>query len=177
MNHGMIKYHMSIPPIDSDTITGRNSAYINLLVELWPLIAGAFIIALYQGWHGVKRSYLHRDFFSIFFNILLSSAFMAIVAVSVTLCLPLFGFERSPDTDLGVTIFLSAGGMKLVDALIRRKSGYKFVDLMDSLDISELHRTMTPEQREQHKKHCPFQEDCARCKDTNCGRGEGDTDG
>lgn len=168
---------MSIPPIDSDAITGRNSAYINLLVELWPLIAGAFIIALYQGWHGVKRSYLHRDFFSIFFNILLSSAFMAIVAVSVTLCLPLFGFERSPDTDLGVTIFLSAGGMKLVDALIRWKSGYKFVDLMDSLDISELHHTMTPEQREQHKKHCPFQEDCARCKDTNCGRGEGDTDG
>lgn len=168
---------MSIPPIDSDAITGRNSAYINLLVELWPLIAGAFIIALYQGWHGVKRSYLHRDFFSIFFNILLSSAFMAIVAVSVTLCLPLFGFERSPDTDLGVTIFLSAGGMKLVDALIRWKSGYKFVDLMDSLDIIELHHTMTPEQREQHKKHCPFQEDCARCKDTNCGRGEGDTDG
>lgn len=168
---------MSIPPIDSDAITGRNSAYINLLVELWPLIAGAFIIALYQGWHGVKRSYLHRDFFSIFFNILLSSAFMAIVAVSVMLCLPLFGFERSPDTDLGVTIFLSAGGMKLVDALIRWKSGYKFVDLTDSLDISELHRTMTLEQREQHKKHCPFQEDCARCKDTNCGRGEGDTDG
>lgn len=177
MNHGMINYNMSIPPVDPDAITGRNSAYINLLVELWPLIAGAFIIALYQGWHGVKRSYLHRDFFSIFFNILLSSAFMAIVAVSVTLCLPLFGFERSPDTDLGVTIFLSAGGMKLVDALIRWKSGYKVVDLMDSLDISELHRTMTPEQREQHKKQCPFQEDCARCKVTDCGRGEGDTDG
>ena len=168
---------MSIPPVDPDTITGRSSAYVNLLVELWPLIAGAFIIAMYQGWHGVKRSYLHRDFLNIFFNILFSSAFMAIVAVSVTLCLPLFGFERSPDVDLGVTIFLSAGGMKAIDAFIRWKSGYKFVDVMDGVYMNELRRNMTAEQCEQHKKQCPFREDCARYKDINCGRDEGDTDG
>ena len=167
---------MSIPPVSPDTITGRSSTYLNLLVELWPLIVGAFVIAMYQGWHGVKRSYLHRDFCSVFFNILFSSAFMAIVAVGVTLCLPLFGLTRSPETDLGVTIFLSAGGMKAVDALIRWKSGYKFIDMMDGADINELHKKMTPAQREQHKQQCPFQSDCARCMMTCCGC-KGDTNG
>ena len=166
---------MSIPPVSPDTITGRSSAYINLLVELWPLIAGAFVIAMYQGWHGIKRSYLHREFCSIFFNILLSSAFMAIVAVGVVLCLPFFGVTRTPETDLGLTIFLSAGGMKAVDAFIRWKSGYKFIDMMDGADINELRKKMTPAQREQHKQQCPFQNDCARCM-ACCGR-KGDTNG
>ena len=167
---------MSIPPVSPDAITGRSSTYLNLLIELWPLIVGAFVIAMYQGWHGVKRSYLHRDFFGIFFNIILSSAFMAIVAVGVVLCLPFFGVTRSPETDLGLTIFLSAGGMKAVDALIRWKSGYKFIDLMDGNDINELRKKMTPAQREQHKQQCPFQRDCARCMMTCCGH-KGDTDG
>ena len=167
---------MSMPPVSPDNITGRSSAYINLLVELWPLIAGAFVIAMYQGCHGIKRSYLHRDFCGIFFNILLSSAFMAIVAVGVVLCLPFFGVTRTPETDLGLTIFLSAGGMKAVDAFIRWKSGYKFIDMLDGADINELRKKMTPAQREQHKQQCPFQSDCARGRMTCCGC-KGDTNG
>ena len=160
---------MSIPPVSPDTITGRSSTYLNLLVELWPLIAGAFVIAMYQGWHGVKRSYLHRDFCSVFFNILFSSAFMAIVAVGVTLCLPLFGLTRTPETDLGLTIFLSAGGMTAVDALIRWQSGYKFIAMLDGAAIIELRNKMTPAQRVRHKERFPFQNDCARFM-ASCGR-------
>ena len=150
-----------------ETPQGRTD-YLSLLVEVWPLIMLAFVIAFVQGWRGVKRSYLHDNFIGTFLNIVLSSSVMALVAVAVTMVLDLFGADGSPDNRLGLTILLSAGGMKAVDSFMRKRFGFRIIDPLNKEHIQNMYNKMTPEQREQHIHQCAFRKEC-----TNCARCQG----
>lgn len=145
-------------------VAKTGSVYIDLLLEVWPLILLAFLISLLQGWRGVKQSYLHKNFVGTFTNIVFSSAVMSVLAVGVVFSLSVFDIEVNATEKLGVVIVLSATGMKGVDAFMRgRLRGYKFLNINDEQELKDMYNSMTPEQQAQHIRQCPFQRDCKTC--------------
>lgn len=147
---------------DVDTPVAR-SDYLTLLIEVWPLIVLAFTISFIQGWRGVKQSYLHRNFVGTFTNIVLSSSVMALVAVGVSLLLELIGVEDTSNNRLGITILLSAGGMKAFDAYMRHKLNIKQIDPLNKEHVDMLYNSMTQEERELHVSQCAFKGNCKHC--------------
>lgn len=141
--------------------------YLTLVMDVWPLLVLAFVIAFLRGWEWVKRSFFQRDFWSTFFNILLSSCLTAFATVGVVLCLSLFGVVSSDRLDLGLTILLSAGGMKAVDAFLRWRAGGAYIRPQNQGDLRDMHAGMDDDERLNHKSLCPF------FNDGSCSLGSG----
>ncbi len=135
------------------------SDYTDLLMELLPLLAVAFSLALMRGIVFVRRSYMQRNFFDTACNVVFSSALVAALSVGLVLCLPLMGIELSHEVELGMVVLVSAGGVKLVDALLRKRFGLHIVDPQDEGVLTAFYESLTPEQRACHKEKCPFYKD------------------
>lgn len=141
--------------------------YISLVFDVWPLILGAFLIALFRGWSGVKRSYLRRGHLATFCNIVLNSAIAAVAAVAFTWALPVFGVQLDESSQLGLTICLAAGGMQYAEEWICRLMGVSRVNPKKEEDLQYMKSTMTAEQRKKHYAMCPFRDECshAHCQE------------
>lgn len=142
------------------------ASYLSLLVEVWPLLVVAFLIALAQGWRGVLHSYRHRNLRETVANIILSSAAMSLIAVGVAWVLPLVGINVKDDPELmmGIVIMVSAVGMKGLDAALRKFAGFSMFNMNDVEQIRDMYMRMTPAQREEHMRNCPFCEARGYCQ-------------
>lgn len=133
------------------------TTYIQLLLDVMPLLIIAFGLLVIRGLAYIRKSYLHRSFLDILCNVLFSSAVMAAFAVGVVLCLPLLGVEMTPTAELGLTVFLSAGGMKMFDAIIRKRFGLHVVDFRDGEFFQALYnlvpKNVWDEHHERHLKN------------------------
>ena len=146
-------------PMNSLNQNGGQVEYIGIAKGLWPLFLVGFGIALVSGAAHVKRSYLQRSKLQLALNIILSSVVSSAVALGFSLLAPLAYPSITPEMQVGIVLIVNGIGLKLFDAYMRKKHGLHVVDLMDPADINELRVKMTPEQRREHAKNCPFKGD------------------
>lgn len=138
----------------------RAQAYVNILIDLWPLALIGATLSLFVGMRYVKRSYLQRTFLQTLGNLLWSAGItMALVVGSVTL-LQWVEPDIPPAVDVGVAICVGLFGLKGVDLFMRRKFGLKITDLMDADALSEELNKLTDEQKQIHLKQCPLRNHC-----------------
>lgn len=135
--------------------TFSEATYIAALIELSPLIIVAFVIMVLRGLLYIKQTYLHRGVLEIFLNVVFSSIVMAFFSVGVVLCLSIINVNLSEEERLGVVVLLSSGGMKVLDALIRHKSGYHIFEVSQEEEFLMLpgHETKEQSSEEQGDKH------------------------
>lgn len=153
------------------------ATYLSLLYEVWPLLLAAFCISLFRGWKRVQESYLHDNFWGTLCNTILSSAVMALIAVGTTWCLPLLGVDSiDPSTQMGITIMVSAGGMKLFDAWMEKNAGYVRMDPTNAKHLHRVKNALTDEQQQHHINICPFKDNCGDCEHCLKRRQQGELD-
>lgn len=117
---------------------GRNKAmekhkvYISLLQDLLPLFALAFSIFFVKGLSGLRSSFMGKTLIARFFGIIISSALGGAFAVGCALLLPLFDKQSDPSIMLGVVVFVSIAGVKIVDGILYKKLGVHFIDVSNS---------------------------------------------
>ena len=139
------------------------TTYLTLLYDVAPLIIMAFVISMFRGWAGVKRSYLHENFWWTLFNILLTSAVMSTLAVGVVLILPVFNIDVSAAGGLGIILVMSSLGSQGVDYVMKRYVvGARTISPFSADSLAKVKAGMTPAQQEQHRKACPFFKDCVK---------------
>lgn len=126
--------------------------YTTIFVELIPLFGLAFSMCVLKGLHGIKDSYLGKSFMSRFMNIILSSAFCAVLAIACALVLPLAGFSSEPQVMLGVVVFVAACGLRLVDAVFYKAFGLHLVDPAMFSRAEREWNELSPEEREECMK-------------------------
>ena len=144
-----MELQMTTPPPDD---TQHASTYLALLYDVAPLIIAAFLIGVFRGWAGIKRSYLHESFWWTLGNIVLSSAVMSALAVGLVLALPVFGHEIPPAGELGIVLLMSSMGMKGTDKLMEYLAKATRIDPSNRESLERVKSGMTLEQ--QHQKNC-----------------------
>lgn len=134
--------------------------YLSVFIDLIPLFGLAFSMCVLRGLHGIKDSYLGKSFMARFTNIILSSAFCAILAIACALILPLAGFSSDPQVMLGVVVFVAACGLRIVDSVIYKALGLHIVDPAMFSRAERAWHALSPDEREEciklwkeHKKH------------------------
>lgn len=144
--------------------TSRAQEYLTILRDLWPLALISGSLALMTFGHHVKRSYLQRSPGQIAFNMLWSAGTaMAVVVGTVTL-LDYFVPDIPSTVQVGIAIAIGLGGIKFIDLITLKYFGLKVTDYMDPDLIAQDKDQMTPEQREQHYRKCPFRAECQQCQ-------------
>lgn len=139
------------------------STYLALLYDVAPLIIMAFLIGMFRGWAGIKRSYLHENFWWTLFNIILTSAVMAALAVGVVLVLPIFNVDVTAAGGLGIVLVMSSLGSQGVDYVMKRYVvGARTISPFNADSLAKVKAGMTPAQQAQHRKACPFFKDCLK---------------
>ena len=164
-----MELQMTTPPPED---TQHASTYLALLYDVAPLIIAAFLIGVFRGWAGIKRSYLHESFWWTLGNIVLSSAVMSALAVGLVLVLPLFGYEIPPAGELGIVLVISSLGMKGLDwFMMTYVVKAKRIDPSNRESLERVKSGMTPEQQHAHMDACPFYNACSeRHCNKNCSK-------
>lgn len=116
-------------------------AYMSLLQDLMPLFSLAFSIFFVKGMAGLRTSFMGKTFAAKFANVVISSALGGVFAVGCALLLPLFDKQSDPSIMLGVVVFVSIAGVKIVDGLLYKKLGVHFIDVSNdnSADAAWMH--------------------------------------
>ena len=170
-----MELQMTTPPPDD---TQHASTYLALLYDVAPLIIAAFLIGVFRGWAGIKRSYLHESFWWTLGNIVLSSAVMSALAVGLVLALPVFGHEIPPAGELGIVLLMSSMGMKGTDKLMEYLAKATRIDPSNRESLERVKSGMTLEQQHEHMDACPFYNACSErhCSKncSKCPKGEHD---
>lgn len=109
----------------------KYSAYTALLQDLLPLFSLAFSIFFIKGLAGLRASFMGKTFVAKFASVIISSALGGAFAVCCALLLPLFYRQDDPAVMLGVVVFVSIAGVKIVDGLLYKKLGVHFIDVSD----------------------------------------------
>lgn len=137
----------------------KSEAYISLLWDLVPLFSLAFSIFFLKGLKGLRAGLMGATFFTRFVGIVVSSALGGAFAVGCALLLPLFDRGDNPATMLGVVVFVSIAGVKIVDAALYKKLGVHFIDASEAGSADATWASMNREEREEcmrdwKKDHC-----------------------
>lgn len=127
----------------------KSSAYLSLLQDLAPLFSLAFSIFFIKGLKGLRAGFLGRTFLARFANIILSSALGGAFAVGCALLLPLFDKGDNPAVMLGVVVFVSIAGVRIVDGLLYKKLGVHFIDISDANSADSAWVNMSEKEREE----------------------------
>lgn len=125
----------------------KHKAYISLLQDLLPLFALAFSIFFVKGLSGLRSSFMGKTFIARFFGIIISSALGGAFAVGCALLLPLFDKQSDPSIMLGVVVFVSVAGVKIVDGILYKKLGVHFIDVSNSDSADSAWMNMNQEER------------------------------
>lgn len=136
----------------------KAGAYISLLQDLGPLFALAFSIFFVKGLSGLRSSFMGKTFVARFTGIVISSALGGAFAVGCALLLPLFDRQSDPALMLGVVVFVSIAGVKIVDGILYKKLGVHFIDVSDSGSADSAWMNMSQKERQEcmdswHKTH------------------------
>lgn len=110
----------------------KSTAYMSILQDLLPLFALAFSIFFVKGLTGLRASFMGKTFLAKFVSVIISSALGGAFAVGCALLLPLFDKQSDPAIMLGVVVFVSIAGVKIVDGLLYKKLGVHFIDVSNS---------------------------------------------
>lgn len=112
----------------SGVMSNERNAYLALLFDFAPLLAIAFTIFMLKGLKAVKSSYLGASAASRFANVVLTSAIGAMLAVGCAVFVPLVYPQVNEASLFGIVVFLSVGGMRLMDAAVFKYLGIHLVD-------------------------------------------------
>lgn len=126
----------------------KHSAYLSLLQDLLPLFALAFSIFFVKGLTGLRTSFMGKTFMAKFASVIISSALGGSFAVGCALLLPLFDRQSDPATMLGVVVFVSIAGVKIVDGILYKKLGVHFIDASEIGSANSIWVGMSAEERE-----------------------------
>lgn len=110
----------------------KPTAYTELLQDLLPLFALAFSIFFVKGLSGLRTSFMGKTFLAKFVSVIISSALGGVFAVGCALLLPLFDKQTDPTIMLGVVVFVSVAGVKIIDGILYKKLGVHFIDVSNS---------------------------------------------
>lgn len=129
------------------------ASYVTILFELLPLLGLAFSIGVLRGLKGIKDSYTGTSFFNRFINVVLTSAVGAVFAVGCALLIPLLHTGVDENMMVGVVVFVSLCGVRLVDAIFFKYFGIHVISLDDSDDPDDTEWSkMSPEERHECMK-------------------------
>lgn len=127
----------------------KQSAYVAILQDLLPLFALAFSIFFIKGLTGLRASFMGKTFLAKFVGVIVSSALGGVFAVSCALLLPLFDRQSDPAIKLGIVVFVSVAGVKIVDGILYKKLGVHFIDVSDSDSADSAWMNMTQKERQE----------------------------
>lgn len=125
----------------------RAGAYLSILIDLFPLMFLAFAIFFLKGLRGLRGGYMGASFFARFTNVVISSALGSALAVGCALLLPLFQHEADPMTMIGIVVFVSVAGVKVLDGIMYKKLGVHFLDISDSASADAEWSRLTQEEK------------------------------
>ncbi|MBD5585563.1 MAG: hypothetical protein HDQ88_10810 [Clostridia bacterium] len=111
-----------------------SASYATILLELLPLLGLAFSIGILRGLKGIKESYTGTSFFNRFINVVLTSAVGAVFAVGCALLIPLLHTGVDENMMVGVVVFVSLCGVRLVDAVCYKYLGIHVISADESDD-------------------------------------------
>lgn len=127
----------------------RHTAYTSLLQDLLPLFMLAFSIFFVKGLTGLRTSFMGKTFLARFTGVIISSALGGIFAVGCALLLPLFDKQPDPAIMLGVVVFVSVAGVKIVDGILYKKLGVHFIDVSNSDSADSAWMSMSQKERKE----------------------------
>lgn len=139
---------VSCPKRGAVMATEKQDAYLSLLLDLLPLFFLAFSIFFVKGLRGLRTSFLGKSFLARFVNVVISSALGGAFAVGCALLLPLLDKGGDPTVMVGVVVFVSIAGVKIVDALLYKKLGVHFIDASETGSADSMWVKMSEEERE-----------------------------
>lgn len=113
----------------------ERNAYLALLFDFAPLLVIAFTVFMLKGLKVVKSSYLGGSLGSRFVNIVITSAIGALLAVGCAALVPVVYPQANAASLFGIVVFLSVGGMRLMDTVLFKYLGIHLVD--STLEVSE----------------------------------------
>lgn len=119
----------------SEVMSSGKNAYLALLFDFAPLLIIAFTVFMLKGLKAVKSSYLGTSVMSRFVNIVITSAIGAILAVGCAALVPVVYPQANEASLFGIVIFLSVGGMRLMDTVLFKYLGIHLVD--STLEVSK----------------------------------------
>lgn len=137
----------------SEVMSNERNAYLALLFDFAPLLVIAFTVFMLKGLKVVKSSYLGTSFMSRFVNVIITSAIGAILAVGCAALVPLVYPQANEASLFGIVVFLSVGGMRLMDTVLFKYLGIHLVD--STLEVSKSDSewlTMSDEERDKCMK-------------------------
>ena len=106
----------------------KASSYINAIIDLLPLFGLAFSIVTLRGIKGLRAAYTGRQPMDRLLNLLWTSFICACFAVGCALIAPLLYKEVGPTGTIGIVVFISAGGIRIVDGFIFKHLGIHLID-------------------------------------------------
>lgn len=127
----------------------KHTAYMSLLQDLLPLFALAFSIFFVKGLAGLRTSFMGKTFLARFTSVIISSALGGVFAVGCALLLPLFDKQPDPAIMLGVVVFVSVAGVKIVDGILYKKLGVHFIDVSNSDSADSAWMNMSQKERQE----------------------------
>lgn len=127
----------------------RPSTYIALLEDLLPLFALAFSIFFMKGVAALRDGIMGKSLLHRFFGVMISSALGSSFAVGCALMLPLFDKPADSATMLGVVVFVSIAGVKIVDGVLYKKLGVHFLDASNENSVDAAWVNMSQEERQE----------------------------
>lgn len=111
-----------------------SASYVQILLELLPLLGLAFSIGILRGLKGIKESYTGTSFFNRFINVVLTSAVGAVFAVGCALLIPILHTSVDENMMVGVVVFVSLCGVRLVDAVCYKYLGIHVISASEADD-------------------------------------------
>lgn len=127
----------------------RASSYIALFLDFLPLFGMAFTILMLKGLKVIKASYMGETLMARLFNVILSSAVGAVLAVGCAAVMPLVYPSAGEASMVGITIFMAVGGVRVVDGLVYKHLGIHLVDNSDASHAESEWLSMSRREREE----------------------------
>lgn len=136
-----------------DMGVAKASAYVDILMDLAPLFALAFSIFFLKGVKGLRSSCMGATGWAHFANVIISSAVGGALAVGCALLLPLFDKSADPTVMIGIVVFVSVAGVKVLDGLMYKKLGVRFIDVSDGNSADSEWMGMSQQERTDCLEH------------------------
>lgn len=148
--------------------TERAVEYLDAIKGSWPLVLLTVGIATASGLRQLKRGYKQRTKAQKAVTFFLNATLTSSLILGCVNLLPLLIPDVTPGMQLAAASVLASLGGETVKQLLFHKLGLSIIDLMDPHDINAIRVSMTPEQRVEHVRNCPFKHDECREPCKNC---------
>lgn len=135
---------MSMPEL---VPTERAQSYITIMLDFLPLFGVAFGILVMRGIKVVRTAYLGQSPLAKFFGVIFSATIGAALSVGCGAIAPLIYPGASDSTVLGIVVFMSVGGVRVVDGLLYKHLGIHLVDASEQSENDKIWAELTEEEK------------------------------